>query len=47
MTETQIGQNTWSAGLLSGVNPLTRIFLMFVWVTPLLLSVDWLSLIHI
>ena len=32
-----------SAGLLRGVNPLTRIFLMFVWVTPLLLSVDWVS----
>ena len=32
-----------SAGLLNGVNPLTRIFLMFVWVTPLLLSVDWVS----
>ena len=30
-------------GLLRGVNPLTRIFLMFVWVTPLLLSVDWVS----
>lgn len=32
-----------TAGLLSGVNPLTRIFLMFVWVTPLLLSVDVVS----
>lgn len=32
-----------SADLLRGVNPLTRIFLMLVWVTPLLLSVDWVS----
>lgn len=31
------------AGLLTGVNPLTRIFLMIVWVSPLLLSVDWVS----
>lgn len=36
-------QDTRQAGLLSSVNPLTRIFLMFVWVTPLLLSVDWVS----
>lgn len=36
-------QGAPSAGLLSGVNPLTRIFLMFVWVTPLLLSVDVVS----
>ena len=29
--------------LLRNVNPLTRIFLMFVWVTPLLASIDWVS----
>jgi ABC superfamily ATP binding cassette transporter len=29
--------------LLRDVNPLTRIFLMFVWVTPLLASIDWVS----
>lgn len=32
-----------STDLLHRMNPLTRIFLMFVWVTPLLLSVDWVS----
>ncbi|MCZ9307314.1 energy-coupling factor transporter transmembrane protein EcfT [Corynebacterium sp. c8Ua_181] len=29
--------------LLRGANPLSRIFLMFIWVTPLLASIDWVS----
>ena len=29
--------------LLSGANPLTRVFLMFIWVTPILASIDWVS----
>ena len=29
--------------LLRGANPLTRVFLMFIWVTPILASIDWVS----
>ena len=29
--------------ILRGANPLSRIFLMFIWVTPLLASIDWVS----
>ena len=29
--------------ILYGANPLSRIFLMFIWVTPLLASIDWVS----
>ncbi|MEK0145096.1 energy-coupling factor transporter transmembrane component T family protein [Corynebacterium yonathiae] len=29
--------------LLRGANPLTRVFMMFIWVTPILASIDWVS----
>ena len=29
--------------LLHGANPLTRVFMMFIWVTPILASIDWVS----